>query len=143
MPEILFRAVDPEELQAAIVAAVVKELRPLLEANSMPSPRIAGRKEMAAFLGWSLSKLDRRTASGAIPAILDEGRRTYEVDAVLAALRAATPAAEAEAAKRQAAKQAAKHERPVSAQESSPANSMERTRNVLPYARREPKRNGL
>jgi hypothetical protein len=63
---------------------------------------------MAKILGWSITKLDRRTSEGTIPSLMDEGRRSYVPSEVLNALRDATPAAEAAAKERQAAKQAAK-----------------------------------
>ncbi|TWT88003.1 hypothetical protein [Neorhodopirellula pilleata] len=90
-----------------IADAVFDRLRPLIAKKDEPrQERCASRDEMAKILGWSIAKLDRRTSEGAVPSIMDEGRRTYIVEDVFAALREGTPAAEAAAKERQAKKQA-------------------------------------
>ncbi|TWT81199.1 hypothetical protein CA13_26480 [Planctomycetes bacterium CA13] len=106
---LLIRETDRDELVADVAAAVVIQIRSLLRERSEPvEEKIKNRPGMAKYLGWSISKLDDRTASGLIPSILDGGRRIYVVADVLEALRERTPEAEAKAKKRQAAKTAAR-----------------------------------
>ena len=114
MPNLILQGIDADEFRESVVGDLLSALKPLLQqslALDLAQERCAGRERMATILGWSVGKLDRRTAAGAIPSIMDEGRRVYVVDEVLAALKAATPAAEAKAAERQAAKQAAKRKK--------------------------------
>jgi len=109
MANLLIRETDREELVADVAAAVISQIRPLLRQRAEPEhPRCLGREDMAKCLSWSTSKLQDRTASGAIPSIMDEGRRIYVVDDVLEALKKSTPEAEKKAKRRQAAKTAAK-----------------------------------
>ncbi|QDV66977.1 hypothetical protein Poly24_06670 [Rosistilla carotiformis] len=105
MADLILRDTDPDRLRAAIVRDVLDAIRPLLRQPAPPdSRRCCSRDELAKILGWSIAKLDRRTKAGAIPSIMDDGRRIYIVDDVLEALKQATPEAETKAAERQAAK---------------------------------------
>lgn len=108
MPDLILRDVDPEELRAAIVADLRKELRALLTQQNVDAAPIATRDGMSKILRWSQAKLDAATKAKTIPSIMEGGRRTYIIADVLEALKAGTEAAEAEAAARQAAKQAKK-----------------------------------
>jgi hypothetical protein len=104
--DLILRDVDPEELRAAIVADVLNGIRPLLTRSQVNASPIATRDEMRGILRWSMGKLDAATKAKTIPSIMEGDRRTYVIADVLDALRAGTPAAEADAAARQAAKQA-------------------------------------
>lgn len=106
MPDLILRDTDPDDLRAAIVADVLAALRPMLERQSSIDKRIATRAEMARILGWSLAKLGRETAAGHIPSLLSGGRRCFEIEKVLEAVRAQTADAERIAAERQAKKHA-------------------------------------
>ncbi|WP_417748320.1 hypothetical protein [Rosistilla oblonga] len=107
MADLILRDVDPDRLREEIVRDVLEAIRPLLRQPAPPdSRRCCSRAELAQILGWSIAKVDRRTVAGAIPSIMDDGRRIYVVDDVMEALKQATPEAEAKAAARQAAKRA-------------------------------------
>ncbi len=108
MPDLILRDIDPDSLRAAIVADVVAAIGPAIKRGSQLPKRCANRAEMAEILGWSLTKLDRRTKTKAIPSMLDGDRRSYVIDEVIDAIKAQTDEAERIAAERQAAKQAAK-----------------------------------
>ena len=108
MPDLIFRDTDPDEFRRAIVVELLVEIGPMLQRGSEMPNRIANRIEMAEILRWSLSKLDRRTKSKAIPSLLDGDRRSYIIDDVIEAIKAQTNEAERIAAERQATKQAAK-----------------------------------
>lgn len=109
MNRIEIESVTADILIDRITTAVIDRLKPIItKSQSRPDMKCASRAEMADILGWSIAKLDRRTSEGAIPSVMDEGRRTYIVDDVFAALREGTPAAEAAARERQAKKQAAR-----------------------------------
>lgn len=109
MPNLILQGIDADEFRAEIVREVTESFEKLLSKQTQPSPqRCANRTEMAEILGWSLAKLDRRTAEGALETFFDEGKRSYRIEESLAKLQAATPEAEAKARERQAAKQAAK-----------------------------------
>ena len=106
---VMIEAVDMKELTEAIADIVVERLEPLLKKpRNDGHEACAGRKEMARVLSWSLAKVDRKTADGTIPSLLDEGRRTYVIKDVLASVKAGTLEAEEKARQRQANKQAAK-----------------------------------
>lgn len=106
MPDLIFRDTDPDELRAAIVADVLAALRPILNRRPETDKRIATRAEMAQILGWPLAKLDRESAARRIPSLLSGGRRCFEIEKVLEAVRAQTADAERIAAERQAKKHA-------------------------------------
>lgn len=109
MGKIILQEFDVDELRDAIVSEVVAQLTSAIQRASGATPtRIANREQMAQLLGWSIAKLDRRTAEGALVTILDDGRRSYLIEESIEKLRAATPAAEEKARQRQAAKRAAK-----------------------------------
>lgn len=109
---LLIESIEPDELAAVIAAEVAKQLGPVIRRASEPdTPRVASREQMARMLGWSIAKLDRRTAEG-LPSFMDEGRRGYIVEDVFAWLKERTPEAEAKARERQAAKRAAKKKNP-------------------------------
>lgn len=103
--DLILRDCDPGELRAGIVADVLAALTPMLLDTGAKPKRFLGREEMAELLDWSIAKLDRRTAAKAIPSFMDEGRRMYEVEPVIDALRAGTADAERRASERQAQKQ--------------------------------------
>ena len=101
--------IAPGQHRARIIGPVRPDTAAVRNRDVGPR-RIADRKEMARILGWSESKLDRRTSEKAIPSILDGGRRSYVIGEVIAALKAQTAEEEVAAARRQAAKQAAKEQ---------------------------------
>ena len=126
MSDLILRNINPDQLRADIVRDVINAMRPLLRqtTSSVESSKCVTRSELATILGWSLSKVDRRTSDGAISSIMDDGRRTYVVDEVLATLKANTPLAEAKAAQRQLAKQAAKSRSNASATTAATVDTM-------------------
>ncbi len=92
MADFILRDFDPGEWQQRIIDGVVAKLTSVNPRTDWRHPLCASREEMAVILGWSISKLDRRTqrdpntGEAAIPSIMDEGRRTFVVQDVVAAL---------------------------------------------------------
>lgn len=88
--ERLLSSIDYEQIATSVAEKVKVWLKPMLEttttASVQPLPATASRDEMAKILHWSLATLDRRTASGRIPSILEGSKRLYIVADVLAAL---------------------------------------------------------
>lgn len=66
----------PDELAEAITAAVVAELRPLIEASA--EPLLVNGDEMARLLGISRPHLDRLRAAGVISSIPLGRNRRYD-----------------------------------------------------------------
>ncbi|WP_372718884.1 helix-turn-helix transcriptional regulator [Novipirellula sp.] len=83
----VIESVDIDELIAAITAAVLAALMPLLSESS--EPRLVGGDAMADLLGVSRPTVDRARAAGEIPSIMIGSRRLYQPEAVIAALAAA------------------------------------------------------
>lgn len=74
----------PYKLIEAITAAVVAELRPMIEAST--EPMLVDGDRMAELVGISRPNLDRLRAAGIVPSVSVGRRRLYRPDAVVAAL---------------------------------------------------------
>ncbi|WP_235952203.1 helix-turn-helix domain-containing protein [Crateriforma spongiae] len=81
---VFLESVDRDELVAELTAAVVEQLRPLIE--SADTPRLVPAESMAALIGVSPATLARLVRDGKVPSKQVGRRRLFDPDAVIAAL---------------------------------------------------------
>ncbi|WP_153559232.1 helix-turn-helix transcriptional regulator [Roseimaritima sediminicola] len=80
---VLLHGMDPDALTDRITAAVLDQIRPLIDRRA---DRLLSRDELAEFLGMSESMVDSLVRRDAIPVIRAGRCVRFERDAVLAAL---------------------------------------------------------